>query len=194
MTQALPNSFLIPQRRAVLDQISVDYIIIGGQKSPGKCTIKSYSLEWGIDARQAYGLDSATLVPTGRKPAKLELEFYLWDPADFPAWWIFSKQFFSRPALLVPKGLASLALSIQHPAVNNPPINVKSVMVEATTGMLPDGEGGWSSTISFIEFLKPRPTLPKPPAAIPSAASPKPTAQDASDREIQSLKAQLQGL
>lgn len=164
-----------------------DFIRIGGIPNPGKATITKISAPHGWDIRKGYGLSGATVVPTGDELGDLEILFELWDPNDYPKWNLFAKQFLQKALVAVPGGLVAMALSIDHPVITE--MGKGSYVLKDRSGWTNDGFGLWSSTAAFLEYKKPKPALPRPLAAIPAAAAPVPTAQDAQDVQIQQVLA-----
>lgn len=166
-----------------------DYIILGGQRSPGVATLRNAGSPRDWDIRKGYGFSGASVVFTGNGLAKFECDIYLWTPAHWIDWKTFSL------LLAKPKGLVqTTGIGISHPLLKLPPLSIDSVVIEDVLQFEEDDSGGWQCTIKFIEFKRPAPALSKPLVAIPSASKAPPTAQDAVDREIQAKAARLKAL
>jgi hypothetical protein len=174
-----------------------DYIVIAGLPSPGKVTILAGSgaSPRGWDERAGYAQTGATLVPTGDKLATIKMRFEFWDPNDLAVWKAFCAKFFTKSLVTSPAGGVGLALSIDHPILKFPPLNLSSfVFLDCTPLTMSDETGLWSQEIEFKQYRKPQPALQKPPAAIPDIGGPKPTAQDALDAELAAKAAELAAL
>lgn len=167
-----------------------DYITLGGMQSPGRATITNLVLERKLDVRQGYGSSGGEVVYTGDKPAKFDVQIDLWLPEHFALWERFAKICLAKPKF----GVQGMALDIDHPLLKIEPLKITSVCVEKVSQFEQDDEGMWTCTISFVQWLKPRPAISKTVASIPNAVTKVPTAQDAADLEIQRLMKELSGL
>ncbi len=162
-----------------------DFIILGGEKSPGKATVSSAAFTRKYDVREPYGTTGGSTVYHGDEIKHAEVLIELWDKSQFSEWERFAKKvLFAKPG--------KTALSIDHPILAA--IQFKECQVEGVTAWDEDDEGLWSCTIKLLEFKRPKPALSKPLAAIPNAPKIAPTAQDAADLEIQKLSAQFSKL
>lgn len=183
----------------VLDIVSLepvlDYILCGGDKSPGKCTPKGFNSPRGWDERQGYGKSGATLVPKGNPLAEGTLHFEFWDESDLPLWYAFADKYFSADVRFVPGSQTPRALSIYHPLLAAPPLKYGEFVVLDCTQLEQDEETGlWFADVKLKQYRKPVAVPQAPAAAIPAAQQPQPTAQDAADRQIEELMKQLQEL
>lgn len=167
-----------------------DYILLGGEKSPGRATVLGAGSPRTWDKRKGYGYSGAFVIFTGDDLAKFKVQIDLWKKDQFAEWDRFAKKCLVKP----PLGQKPKALDIQHPLLNAEPLKITSAVVEDVSQWDQDEEGLWSCTIDFLQFRAPKPALGKPNAAIPSVAKPIPTAQDAADVEIQRLMAQFSAL
>jgi hypothetical protein len=173
-----------------------DYVTIGGDKSPGKSVIFDVHTPRPWDIRKGYALTGATIVPQGDDLGTFKIRFEFWSGADVPAWYAFAAKYFDKSVRLVPGSNKPKALSILHPMLSAPPVRITACVVDDATGLEPDddGLGGYHATVSFIQYRAPKPALSPPDAAIPPAANPQPTAEDAADQEIQNKQATYQSL
>lgn len=160
---------------------AVDYVIIGVDKTPGRATVVGAGSPRDWDIRKGYGLSGASCVFTGANLAKFDIIIDLWTEAHFADWARFAAKYLAKP--VVP-GTRPLAYDIVHPLLNAQPLAIKSIVFEDITQFEVDDEGLWTCRIKCLEFKAPRPILQKPLAALPAAAKPVPTAQDAADKEI----------
>jgi hypothetical protein len=167
-----------------------DYVMLGGAKTPGRATIVGAGTPRSWDVRQGYGYSGAIVVYTGDGLAKFDIVVDLWEKEHFADWIRFAKIALEKS----PLGTKPKALDIQHPLINLPPLSITSVVVEDVTQFEQDEEGLWTCTIKCLQYRAPKPALGKPNAAIPNAAKPTPTAQDAADVEIQRLMKQFSSL
>lgn len=180
-----------------------DYIMIGGDKSPGKCTIRGLNSPRGWDIRQGYGLSGATVVPKGDECSTFSVFFEFFDAggsgvqktADMlNAWYAYAAKYFDKSVRLVPGSNVPKALGVDHPILAAPPHRVTEAVVKDVSGLEQDDNGGWSVEVFFLQYRKPKPALAAPNAAIPAAAQTAPTAEDEADREMAAKLATLKGL
>lgn len=180
-----------------------DYIIIGGDKSPGKATIRGLNSPRAWDIRKGYGLSGATVVPAGDELATFSVLFEFFDAggsgvqktADMlQAWYVYASKYFDKSVRLVPGSNVPKALGIDHPILAAPPHRVAEAVVKDVSQLEQDELGGWSTEVFFLQYRKPKPALAAPNAAIPAAAKPAPTAEDEADREMAAKLATLKSL
>lgn len=188
-----------------------DWITIGGDQSPGKATIVKAPRSQGWDVRKGYAMVGATIVPTGADVPEVEVlfEFFDMNGANAPAgriltglrteqqiaaWYAFAKKWLNKPVVTVAGSFQYLALSIGHPVLNNPPINITKVVFKSAEALSNDGYGLWSTRATFLEFRPPKLALPQPKQAVPPVNKPAPTASDAAQAETQRLLAQQRAL
>lgn len=174
-----------------LDALAQDYVTIGGDKSPGKATILNMSNPLGWDVRLGYGMNKATLVPSGNPPAEFSIKFDLWDAADLPAWNEFAKKWLKK-SLVTGAGPAGVtkAISVQHPMLQAQPFSVQDCVVVEPGALEKDEFGLWSCTTKFRESAPPRPALQRATANIPPAGKAAPTAADAVEAANQAALAE----
>jgi hypothetical protein len=172
-----------------------DYLLLGGDRSPGKVTLRGANSPRGWDIRKGYALSGATVVPSGDELADgIKALFEFWAASQISAWYAFAAKHLSKTVRLLPGSIQPRALGIYHPVLAAPPISITEVVVKDVTGLEPDGYGGWSCEVHFLQYRKPKPALAAPAAAIPAVAAAAPTAQDAADLEMQRKLAQFQAL
>jgi hypothetical protein len=172
-----------------------DTIVIGGTPCPGKVTITGGNKAFRWQVNLAPWTSGATVNPLGDDIIEFDVLVQLWTARHWQDWQTFAKSYLSTAVVSAPGGVTSLALSIQHPILNAPPLSLDHVLVKRMTPMVNDGTGLWSCTISFMQFRpQTKPAKSRPNAAIPAAAKPQPTIQDAQDAQIQKLQAQMQAL
>ena len=171
---------------------AVDTITVCSVPAPGKWTLQKGPRVFGWDIRKGYGLSGATVVPSGDDLVVAEFLVELWDPSDYALFGAFRSQFLKKALVSIPGGVAAMALGIDHPELKA--LGAVSFVVKEVNPLMNDGYGVWSCSVVFLEYRKPLPALSKPPAALPDVAPPKPTAQDADEREAQALAANFQAL
>lgn len=171
-----------------------DYIVLAGYKSPGVCEfVQPPNSPRNWDERKGYGYSGAFIVYTGDGLGKFRVAFKLWDDPQTPTtsqwsdWTDFANNALAKP----PKGQRPKSLSIKHPAISLPPINITTVVVEDVTGFTQDDLGLWTCTVDFKEYRAPLPVLGKVQNAIPPVKAAIPTAKDAGDVAIQQLTKQF---
>jgi hypothetical protein len=168
-----------------------DYVEIGADRSPGQVTVVGFANVFAWDERQGYGNSGATLVPKGDHLARGSLIFKIWEESHVPVWYAFAGKWFAKPVVFTPGSGSSRAITIGHPQLNNPPLYLSEFVVEECSQLEQDEDGGWSCEVKLIQYRKPRPAPDPPKKAIAAAQEPQPTAQDAADRHIEELTAQL---
>jgi hypothetical protein len=162
-----------------------DFIILGGEKSPGKATVTSGAFTRKYDVREPYGASGGSTVYQGDEIKRASVLIELWKPEQYADWTRFARK-------VIFAKVTKAALTVDHPVLEA--IQFKECQVESLSAWDEDDEGLWSCTIGLLEFKRPKPALSKPLAAIPNAAKPTPTAQDAADLEIQKLTKQFSAL
>lgn len=166
-----------------------DFIVIGGNKSPGRCVVRNLRTPREWEVRKGWGMSGASTVFMGNAPATFDVDIYIWDPIQWADWLVFENLYLKKSLPFV----KPLALGIKHPVLEDR--GVTQVVVTDVTGWEESDETGeWKCTISFLEWKRPMPALGKPLAAIPAASKPAPTAQDAADVAIAAKLETLKGL
>jgi hypothetical protein len=163
-----------------VDRLTQDFIVIGGDVSPGRARIKGAGSPRTWDVRQGYGFSGAWVIFTGAGLAKFEVEIALWQDAQRQAWEGFAKKYLEK----APSGTRPKALGIYHPLLAASPLNISAVVVEDVSQFEEDDFGLWTCVIKFLEYRQPKPILARPSSAIPAAGQALPTARDALDQEI----------
>ena len=170
----------------------LDWISLGGEKSPGIATIKNAASLRDWEQRKGYGLSGASSVYTGDSLSDFEIEFKIWDNSElrgsmFRAWYVFA-----QVLRKVPRGKRPKALTIFHPLLAE--IGITRAVVREVGQFTQDKDGIFTKPVKFLEYREPLPILAKPKGAIPNAAEPPADATSAADLQIQALRTQLAGL
>lgn len=171
-----------------------DYVLINGEKSPGKAIVQRANSPRGWDERGGYGLNGATLIPKGDPLATFSVRFEFWDPAEMPAWYAYAAKYFDKSVRFNPGTTTSRALGIYHPILAAPPIRITQVVVLDANGLDKSDDGLWFCEVFFKQYRKPKLAAAPPQAAIPAAAASTPTATDAAQVEMQQKLALFQQL
>lgn len=163
-----------------------DVIELAGKRSPGKVTLSGHDRNQKWDVKDADGSGGASTTYKGEKVAQFSASFYLVkDPVlgvdDFADWDTFARLVKSS----IPNSGKPKALSIYHPDLAAPGIEVKSVCAESISGMVHDGKGGATVVVKFVEFRPPKKKGGSPSATKATQAKPDPNAD---------LKAQIDAL
>lgn len=172
-----------------------DFIVLGGERSPGLCKVRGGGSPRTWDIQQGYGLSGATIVFTGAGLSKFEVDIFAWLPEHFPAFDRFAAKVLALPAPV--RNAKSLAIT--HPLLNTPPVSIFQCVVEDVTQWEESDETGlWMRTIKCIHFRAPKPLLVKPqegPPGSPVAVVPDPEVAQirANNAAIAALGAQLAG-
>lgn len=172
----------------------LDTFTIGGDRSPGQCTLlKAPNLQrWQIN--QGNAISGASMVPMGEDVTDVEFGLFFWTPAQFTVWQNFATRWFKAATVTAPGGVDSLALAIGYPLLRVPPISITKVGYKGCTEPHFEEEEGISLVVTFIKWKRPILAKPKPLATIPAAAKPKPTASDARQQVIAQQSAELAAL
>lgn len=134
-----------------------DVLILAGLESPGICKLTVPSRETGWDQQQGKDGAPGESVQNGTKGAEIQCEFYLWeDPANpdldmFAEWETFRETILKLPV----KKAQPKALDIYHPALEGK--NITSVVVKSWGNPQPDGLGGGTAKVVFLEYLPSKP-------------------------------------
>lgn len=167
-----------------------DTITIASAPAPGKWTLQKADKEYGWQIRKGFGNSGATVVPTGDELVEPEFLVEFWDPEDWVLFQPFRALYLKKALVGVPGSPSSMALGIDHPELKAQ--GCTSVVVRKVSIFKNDGFGVWSGTVLFLQYRPPQLALSKPAAAIPDVGTPRPTAQDALEAQIQALLAQNQ--
>ncbi len=170
-----------------VDTLTQDFLVIGGDVSPGRARIRGAGSPRTWDVRQGYGFTGAWVIFTGAGLAKFEVEIVMWLASQAVAWERFAKKYLEK----TPSGTRPKALGIYHPLLAASPLNIHAVVVEDVSQFEEDDYGLWTCVIKFLEYRQPKPLLARPSAAIPAAGAALPTARDALDEEIQRKQREL---
>lgn len=158
----------------------VDYVLIGGQVTPGIARIRDASDKRKWDVQTGPYLSGGFTIYRGVDIAHPKMDLYLLTAEDWADWWVFYPTI-QRP----PRGKRPKALSIVHPWTDM--VGIRAVQVEEIhSPELYDETGGYVITIDLIQFNQPRIALAKP-----EAAADKPS-DDPYDKIIANLLAQNQ--
>lgn len=149
-----------------LDQ-PCDYILLGGQKSPGYCDVYGAYDEREFNVRQPPFTTGAVIIYKRRKLAEFSVRIRLYsmqDHADFAAW---------RAVIDAKPGARTkaTALDIWHPLLEQ--LDIKSVVVKSVSQFDQTADGEWSISIAFLESRPmPKQTLAKVEGAQSSPGDP----------------------
>lgn len=167
-----------------LDDLSVDYIILQGQRSPGICTISGAGDPRNWTEQPGYGRAGATLTYSGNPLSKFDVTMQIWNDKDLQDWLEFA------PLTRKPKPVRDPGcLLIEHPILAE--IGITQVVVDDRTQLSQTGDGVWSVTVNFRTYNKPRPILLKPDGTIPTDIN-NPTAKTEAERLIDQKTARFQ--
>ena len=146
-----------------------DYIVLAGMPSPGLAVVKGAGSPRKWEIPDAFAQTGSNIKYRGEKPSAFDVDIFCWTDAHFLAWPIFARLTLSAPIAIGPP---VLAMSIQHPTLNDPPLSILQVVVTNVSAWEqdPDGTGLWCRTISFLQYRKGinvglGPTLTGPPGS-----------------------------
>lgn len=164
-----------------------DWVLLGGEITPGLATITGAGMPRKWDKAQGFGLSGAFLRYMGDDLKDFEISLYLWTEAQVEDFYEFARKVLSKP----PKGKRPKAIEIKHPLLDAPPLLIRSVVVSDVSQLEEDELGGWNVTISLIPFRAPILAIGRVAATFAKATNAAPTAQDAKEREIQQKRAEF---
>ena len=161
-----------------------DTIVLAGVRSPGTVTLSGHVRSVGWDVKEASGQDGATTTRKGEPVGKFTATFHLVadvDHSDFDEWPAFQELIESSTS-----GAKPVALAVDHPDLQRNRFG--AVVLDTMGEMVPDGKGGATIAVGFLEY---RPPKPKPPV---SAAKQSPEAETEGDTRIREAQAELDAL
>lgn len=139
-----------------------DHILIGGQRSPGVCTLSGFKRSVAWDVKQGGGQDGASTTRKGKEPASGTVTVYLVDEtgqqSEQDEWQAFA-------ALLQIAQQQAIAFDVYHPDLMT--LKITSAVVTWVGQVEHDGKGGAKASFGLMEYLPPK----KKPAAKPKSKS-----------------------
>ena len=126
----------------------IDFVLIGGQKTPGIADVEEAGSPRAWDERRGYGLSGATLVFRGLELAAFKVLVRLYTAEDWAAWHDFAP-IVARP----PEGERATALDVTHPLLEAVGIHAAVVTDLVQPKQTRDGE--WTIEIRMKEFRSP---------------------------------------
>lgn len=171
-----------------------DTFVLAGIESPGQCKFSMPVRDEGWDQQQGKSGSPGETVHNGPKGMAFDVELYLWeDPATGIDYFAEYESFIQVLKTPTKKG-ASKALDIYHPQLEG--LGITSVVVKSWSQPQPDGMGGGTAKISFLEYLPSKPKgaggKPKGSKSSDKGDPPDPN-QDLKD-ELDSLTEEYQSL
>jgi hypothetical protein len=134
----------------------VDYIVLGGNRSPGIARIESIERSWVFENRRSDGQAGANKVFKGRDLSKISVRFELFDAADLAAWETFANAI-SYPDNITKKEVRGLDLV--HPIVSL--YGIKAVTLQKIGALTATSARVWSVSIDLEEWREPAPVVAK---------------------------------
>ncbi len=163
---------------------------IAGELTPGIVSIEGEGLKLKWDDAKGTGTSGATSKFVGRDISKFTMK------VTFVEGYFGMTEFEQRlkwSEVIIPLMSTAFegktALDFYHPAVSEPPIDIRSVDIEHIRPMRKDSDTGfWSVSVDFKRYARPKPGL-----GTPSGSSKKKNkkAKDAADVEIDKLSLEL---
>jgi len=129
------------------DFCKIDGIENPGIIAPGGITGFKRETEWEL--KKGKGTKGGTATLTQLPPTKGSIKFLLWIPFHFEAW----DQIFRKLLRYDPTKKTKNAIDIFHPTLAKQDLH--SVVTEAIGPETPEGQGLWSITVDFLEYLPP---------------------------------------
>lgn len=144
-----------------------DFIVLGGEKSPGRATPVGAGSPRKWDKQGGYGISGATLLFTGDDLSEFDVIIDLWELEHWIAWAKFARVLEKSPIGTRPK-----ALEIIHPLLNRAPLKITQVVIRDVTQFERSPKGMWTCRIMLTTYRAPLPALGKPDGTIPRASAP----------------------
>lgn len=136
-----------------------DYIMLGGEKSPGLATITGADSPRKWSKAGGYGVDGASLVYLGQDLSEFDVQIELWEPEHWTQW-----NRFARVLERAPVGIRAQSLAIVHPLLNNAPLHITQVVIRNVT-QFEQGSGAksgrWVATVALTVYRAAKPALAK---------------------------------
>lgn len=170
--------------------LALNYFVLGGEKSPGKCEIRGASREWEWAELAGWGLDGASLILRRRLLPEFEADVRLTTQTDLDAWDDFYSKVLQSP--MSGRKDRSRGLGIYHPRLAR--IGITSVVIIRVSQPVQGKGGSETFTIKMKEYRSPKFILSKPNGTIPGAAQKQPKAKDALDIAIEQETAKVKKL
>lgn len=159
---------------------SVDFVMLGGQRTPGIAMIVDADSPRRLIERNGFGLSGATVRFAGVQLSHPKLQIRLYSAQDWDDWETF------RPTVMAPPlGSTPRALEVAHPILED--LGIRSVLVANVRQPVQEADGVWLITIELTEFRRPVFQL-----STPDGASVGPT--DPVDIQIAAMTAQVDSL
>jgi hypothetical protein len=134
-----------------------DCFFLAGIQSPGVCKMNVPETDEGWEKQESKGNSGGETIHNGRKLIEFDAELYLWKETwqkGFQDWFEAWEQF--KPILSKPVAKnANKALDIYHPQLEG--LGIGSVVVKGWTEPVPDGQGGATVKIKFLQYAPPKP-------------------------------------
>ena len=171
-------------------ELALNYIVLGGEKSPGKCEIRGACREWEWLELAGWGLDGASLILRRRLLPEFEVDVRLTTQTDLDDWDDFYAKVLQSP--ISGRKDRSRGLGIYHPRLAR--IGITSVVIVRVSQPVQSKGGAETFTIRMKEYRSPKFILTKPNGTIPGAAKKTPKAKDALDVAIEQETANIKRL
>lgn len=162
-----------------------DWCLLGGERSPGLCTVIGADSPRKWDERVGFGLSGAWTIYLGIGVSSFSIKFKLYGKRDVSPDWVAWNKFDAAVLMKPPKNKRPKTLDIWHRELER--LKIKSVGVKNVKQPVDLGKGEWEVEVEFIEYRLPKLTMAKP-----EGSQAKPT--DPVDKEIEALTAQLEAL
>jgi hypothetical protein len=141
-----------------------DFILLDGQKSPGRASITGAGSPRKWDEKGGFGYSGASLVYLGNGLSDFDVVIDLWEPSHWKEW-----TDFARLLEKVPDGVLAKAHTIVHPLLNRAPLKITKVVIRDVTQFEQNDKGLWTARIPMKSFKLPQQALGKPDGTITKA-------------------------
>lgn len=158
----------------------VDYVELGGQRTPGLAEIIGAGSPRQWDEARGPGLSGARLRFRGLRLSHFILRIRLFTTADFEAWESF-RDVVQRP----PLGERPRAIDIVHPITAG--AGIRSAVVEDVSQLVQTDDGEWTVEIKLIEHRPPVPAAAVVDGSSQATTDPRERRNEAAAAELASL-------
>lgn len=160
----------------------VDFATLGGQRTPGICTVVDAKWPRRIIERSGIGLSGATARFGGVMLSDPALQIRLYNEQDFADWASF------LPVVAAPPlGEHARALDIDHPILAD--FQITAVLIKDVHQPVDEGEGVWMAQIDLKQFRRPNFQMSAPDGAATGPTDPLDIENDALAAEATRLAA-----
>jgi hypothetical protein len=130
-----------------------DTFVLAGVRSPGLCKISGAGSPRSWDEQKGKGNVGASISFNGLGLAKFKIRIFLWTTKHFDEWTNFAT--ILKPPI---NGQPAHALDIEHPILDEPHLQIRSIVIEDVSQLDEEGDTGkFFYDLDCKAFRKPKP-------------------------------------